>query len=74
MNTNPSAQHHGNAREFESRTHDQTVALGCTLGQRLNHGLVILLFGDLGSGKTAFAQGLARGLDVPASYIITSPT
>jgi tRNA threonylcarbamoyladenosine biosynthesis protein TsaE len=33
-----------------------------------------LLFGDLGSGKTAFAQGLARGLDVPDSFTVTSPT
>jgi tRNA threonylcarbamoyladenosine biosynthesis protein TsaE len=59
---------------LNTRAHDQTVALGQTIGRRLNHGLVLLLFGDLGSGKTAFAQGLARGLDVPASFAVTSPT
>ena len=75
MNAEPvNAYDNPNVREFETHAHDQTVALGRTLGQRLNHGLALLLFGDLGSGKTAFAQGLARGLDVPASFTVTSPT
>jgi tRNA threonylcarbamoyladenosine biosynthesis protein TsaE len=39
----------------------------------MNHGLVLLLFGDLGSGKTAFAQGLARGLDVPDPSPLPAP-
>ncbi len=74
MNTHPSAHHHEDAREFATHAHDQTVALGHAMGRRMNHGLVLLLFGDLGSGKTAFAQGLARGLDVPSSFTVTSPT
>ena len=36
--------------------------------------MIISLTGDLGAGKTVFVQGLARGLDVPANYYITSPT
>ena len=63
-----------NTRIFGTHAHAQTVALGRALGRRMNHDLVLLLFGDLGSGKTAFAQGLAHGLDVPASFIVTSPT
>ena len=59
---------------IQTQSCEKTVALGCALGRRLDQGTVFLLFGDLGSGKTAFAQGLARGLDVPPSYIITSPT
>jgi len=35
---------------------------------------VVALIGELGSGKTLFAQGLARGLDVPGSFAVTSPT
>ncbi len=70
----PASQTDGNVRKVETQARDETVALGHTLGRRLNHGLVILLFGDLGSGKTAFAQGLARGLEVPASFVVTSPT
>jgi tRNA threonylcarbamoyladenosine biosynthesis protein TsaE len=36
--------------------------------------MVFALIGDLGSGKTVFVQGLARGLDVPAGYYVTSPS
>jgi tRNA threonylcarbamoyladenosine biosynthesis protein TsaE len=74
MNAIPPHQEDGNARIIHTRAKDQTVALGQAIGRRLNHGLVLLLFGDLGSGKTAFAQGLARGADVPDSFTVTSPT
>ena len=70
----PSTRQDGNVHVVETHAHDRTVALGRRLGRRLNHGLVLLLHGDLGSGKTAFAQGLARGLDVPDAFAITSPT
>jgi tRNA threonylcarbamoyladenosine biosynthesis protein TsaE len=53
---------------------EETVALGRALGRRLPPGSAVLLFGELGSGKTAFAQGLAQGLAVPDAYPITSPT
>ena len=33
----------------------------------------MLLFGDLGAGKTAFVKGLAEGLGVPADQV-SSPT
>ena len=58
--------------EFFSKSADQTKRLGARLGTLLNTGDVICLSGDLGSGKTTFVQGLARGwgsLDV-----VTSPT
>jgi tRNA threonylcarbamoyladenosine biosynthesis protein TsaE len=48
--------------------------LGKTIGKWIEHPLVIGLSGDLGSGKTAFVQGLAEGLEVPGQYYITSPT
>jgi tRNA threonylcarbamoyladenosine biosynthesis protein TsaE len=53
---------------------DKTRLLGRSIGRLINQPLVIALIGDLGSGKTAFVQGLAAGLDVPAEYYITSPT
>jgi tRNA threonylcarbamoyladenosine biosynthesis protein TsaE len=74
MNVNTVCRPGQNAQEFVTHAHDQTVALGRALGRRMNHGLVLLLFGDLGSGKTAFAQGLANGLDVPGTFTVTSPT
>jgi tRNA threonylcarbamoyladenosine biosynthesis protein TsaE len=52
----------------------ETQKLGKTIGQRIKIPLVIGLSGDLGSGKTAFVQGLAEGLEVPSEYYITSPT
>jgi tRNA threonylcarbamoyladenosine biosynthesis protein TsaE len=52
----------------------ETQNLGEKLGALIKQPLVISLIGDLGSGKTAFVQGLARGLEVPDGYYITSPT
>jgi tRNA threonylcarbamoyladenosine biosynthesis protein TsaE len=53
---------------------EDTQVLAEMLGGLLTEGIVIALIGDLGSGKTTFVQGLARGLQVPAEYYITSPT
>ncbi len=52
----------------------QTREFGTALGRRLQPGTVLGLYGDLGSGKTALVQGLAKGLDVPDHCYITSPT
>jgi tRNA threonylcarbamoyladenosine biosynthesis protein TsaE len=51
-----------------------TRSMGETLGRLLHSQTVIAQTGDLGSGKTVFVQGLARGLSVPETYPITSPT
>ncbi len=53
---------------------DETQALGKDIGGMLNTGATFALTGDLGSGKTSFVQGLAKGLDVSEKYYITSPT
>ncbi len=53
---------------------EETRQLGQELGRRIRTGTLIALCGDLGSGKTVLVQGLARGLDVPDGYYITSPT
>jgi len=57
-----------------SRSPEDTYNLGRKIGESLKPGTVIALTGELGSGKTAFVQGLARGLGVPTEYYITSPT
>lgn len=41
-------------------------------GQKWSHAFVLALTGELGSGKTAFAQGFAKGLGVKESVL--SPT
>lgn len=51
---------------------DQTQALAAALSELTQGGDLIVLAGDLGAGKTAFAQGFGRGLGVDEP--ITSPT
>ena len=46
--------------------------IGRTIGKTA--GTVLSLRGDLGSGKTALVQGLARGLEVPGKVYVTSPS
>ena len=53
---------------------EETKQLGQKIGSLIDDPMVLALSGDLGSGKTVFVQGLARGLDVPPEYYITSPT
>ena len=50
----------------------ETEAIGAALGAQLKPGTVIAYRGDLGTGKTAFTRGLARGLG--CREIVTSPT
>ena len=58
---------------FTTHSESETAAVGRDLGVMLETESVVLLFGDLGAGKTAFVRGLAEGLSVsPAD--VTSPT
>lgn len=51
----------------------ETEAAGTRLAESLRAGDVVLLYGDLGAGKTAFTRGLAQGLGIdPAD--VSSPT
>lgn len=43
---------------------DKTKALAKTLAKKLKPGDVVALYGDLGTGKTTFVQGLAAGLGI----------
>ena len=51
---------------------EATRSLGVALGQSLPAGSVILLEGDLGSGKTTLVQGIGEGLGI--TELIVSPT
>lgn len=58
--------------DFISSSVDQTVRLGVRLGEMLEVGDLICLSGELGSGKTAMAQGIGRGWG--ASRQVSSPS
>lgn len=51
---------------------DHTRALAAALAELARPGDIVLLAGDLGAGKTAFAQGFGRALGVDEP--VTSPT
>jgi len=53
---------------------DETRKLGETIGAAVTAGTILALYGELGSGKTSFVQGLGQGLGVPDDYYITSPS
>lgn len=51
---------------------EETFALGKAIGEQAKPGEIYTLTGDLGVGKTVFAQGLAQGLGITEP--ISSPT
>jgi len=55
-----------------SHSSAQTQRLGMRLGELLRGGELLLLEGSLGTGKTTFTQGLARGIGI--TEVISSPT
>ena len=60
--------------EIISHNAQQTMEIARLLGGKLREGDILALSGELGSGKTCFTGGIARGLGVSESYQITSPT
>ena len=58
-------------REFICRNETETYALGKRLASFLEAGMFVALYGDLGTGKTAFVKGIGGTL---GSDEVTSPT
>lgn len=61
-----------NSLEIISRSPEQTRRVGMRLGSLLQPGHILCLSGDLGSGKTTLAQGIAAGWGTLDQ--VTSPT
>lgn len=61
-------------RELTIETHSEkeTMDLGAYIGAHAADGLFLALIGDLGTGKTHFVQGLAKGMGIDGP--VTSPT
>lgn len=57
---------------IESFSMEDTFKLGEDLGAKALPGEIYTLSGDLGTGKTVFAQGFAKGLGI--EEVVNSPT
>lgn len=57
---------------YISKSYEDTQNLAYNIGLKINEPMVFLISGDLGSGKTTFTQGLAKGLEITKT--ISSPT
>jgi len=58
--------------QFVTKSEKETFGLAKQFSKSLRGGEVVLLLGDLGSGKTTFVKGLAQALGIKEK--ITSPT
>ena len=62
------------AEEFITHSAEETTAWGRELALRLKAPLLVLLSGDLGSGKTTLTKGIVSGLGAAREEDVTSPT
>lgn len=58
--------------KYVSNSASETFEIGKKLGQSLKSGDIVALRGGLGSGKTVFAKGIAKGLGIKDEVV--SPT
>ena len=57
---------------IQTESADQTKKIGSMYAKKIKNGGLLLLYGNLGSGKTTFAQGFAQELGITRH--ISSPT
>jgi tRNA threonylcarbamoyladenosine biosynthesis protein TsaE len=60
--------------EFTSKSGAETIEVGRKLAQLLAPPQLLLLRGDLGTGKTTLVKGIAQALDAAEADEVTSPT
>lgn len=70
--TAPTAE--GRIHEFETRSGADTVEVGRKLARLLAPPQLLILRGDLGTGKTTLVKGIAEALDAAEADEVTSPT
>ncbi len=61
-------------REYISKSPSETWDIGEEIGKQAKPGELYALHGDLGTGKTQLAKGIARGLDVADWEYVVSPS
>ncbi len=60
--------------EIITRSSEETTHWGREFAKRLKPPVLVLLTGDLGTGKTTLTKGLVSGLGAAAEDDVTSPT
>ena len=64
----------GRMYEFTTQSGSDTIAVGRKLADLLKPPQLLLLGGDLGTGKTTLVKGIAQALDAADPDEVTSPT
>ena len=59
---------------LQTKSTSETIRIGKNIGRTLRPGDVVALVGELGTGKTQFIKGLAKGLGVGKPTYISSPS
>lgn len=62
------------ADEIITHSAEETIAWGRAFAKKLQPPMMVLLTGDLGSGKTTLTKGIVAGLGAAKEDEVTSPT
>src|SRR5258708_21013474 len=62
------------ANDFITHSSEETIARGREIASKLQPPVLVLLTGDLGSGKTTLTKGIISGLGAAKEEDVTSPT
>lgn len=60
--------------KLKSESVKETKSLGQFFASKLVGNEVVMLYGDLGAGKTTFVKGMAQALGIDAEQDVSSPT
>lgn len=60
--------------QVETHSPEETIAFGRNLAREVQPPCLVLLEGELGSGKTTLVKGLVAGLDAAKEEEVTSPS
>src|ERR1700680_1376859 len=61
-------------QEFISHSSEETIAKGREIAANLRPPVIVMLSGELGSGKTTLTKGIISGLGAAREEDVTSPT
>jgi tRNA threonylcarbamoyladenosine biosynthesis protein TsaE len=62
------------SEQIITRSAEETIAWGRKLAGKLQPPVLVLLSGELGSGKTTLTKGIVAGLNAAQEDAVTSPT